>query len=153
VDNGIKPETARHLFFLDVGPSHVNNRLPMGFDQPIGRLALGRGGNHLRSVIDKILADGSTKKFAITIAVEATGKRARRRTKFPYCRQNLRRRKTLQTKGPVIAGSPINKNEGIAKALDTDAIPKRDVHMDCIKVFVPSLVERATALRFRNRSV
>ena len=77
VGNSIEPKCPRHLFLCDVRACHVNHRLPMGFDQPIGRLAFGRGGNHLRSVTDKILADGSTKKFAITIAVEATGKRAR----------------------------------------------------------------------------
>ncbi len=36
VDDGIKPESPRHLLFGKIGACHVNHDLPMGFNKTIG---------------------------------------------------------------------------------------------------------------------
>ena len=65
--------------------------LPMGLNEPVGRLAFCRGGNNVGAVVDEVLADGGTKEFAIAVAIETTGKGTCRRAKLTNGRENVRR--------------------------------------------------------------
>jgi hypothetical protein len=51
--DGIKPESARHLFFSQIGPGHVNHDFPVRFHKAVCQLALGRGGHNFSIVINK----------------------------------------------------------------------------------------------------
>ena len=72
VDNGIKPESSRHLLFGKIGACHVNHDLPMGFNKTIGRLTLGGRGNHLQKIVDEIVTDSPSEELRVTVAVETT---------------------------------------------------------------------------------
>jgi hypothetical protein len=52
--DGIEPELARHLFFCEVCSGHVNHYFPVGFNQTIGQLALGRGSKNVRLVVNQV---------------------------------------------------------------------------------------------------
>ncbi len=43
----IEPECARHLFFGEVGASHMDHHFPIRLDESVGRLALCRSSNSL----------------------------------------------------------------------------------------------------------
>ncbi len=72
VDDGIKPESLRHLLFGKIGTCHVNHDLPMGFNKTIGRLTLGRRGNHLQRIVNKIVTDSPSEELRVTVAEEIT---------------------------------------------------------------------------------
>ena len=72
VDDGMKPESLRHLFFGKIGTCHVNHDLPMGFNKTIGRLTLGGRGNHLGRIVDEIVTDSLSEELRVTVAVETT---------------------------------------------------------------------------------
>ena len=72
VDDGIKPESPRHLLFGKLGTCHVNHDVPMGFNKTIGGLTLGGHGNHLQRIVDEIVTDGPSKELRVTVTVETT---------------------------------------------------------------------------------
>jgi hypothetical protein len=72
VDDDINPESLRHLLFGKIGACHVNHDLPMGFNKTIGRLTLGRRGNHLRRIVGKIVTDCQSEELTVTVVVEST---------------------------------------------------------------------------------
>ncbi len=74
--DGVEPEVARHLFFCEVCPGHVNHYFPMGFSQTIGRLALGHGSNNFRLVVNQVFRNSSPKQLSVTVTVEAAGQSA-----------------------------------------------------------------------------
>ncbi len=80
VDDGIKPESPRHLLFGKICTCHVNHDLPMGFNKTIGRLALGGRGNHLGRIVHKIFTDSSAEELRVTAAVETTSQGTSRGT-------------------------------------------------------------------------
>ena len=116
-------------------------------------LALGGGSNDFGVGINKILANGSTKEFQITIAVKATGKGSSGSTEFPKRRDDVQRRKRPEAKSPVITGGTVDENECVAKPSDTNAVPKCDVHMNGIEVLVLCFVKETSALSFWDGSV
>jgi hypothetical protein len=116
-------------------------------------MALDGGSKDLGLVINKILANSRTKKFQITIAVKAMGKGSSSGMEFPKCRDDVQQRKRPEAKGPVIMGGTVDKNEGVAIPSDINAVPKHDVHMNGIEVFVPCFVKETSALSFRDGSV
>ncbi len=59
--DGVEQEVARHLFFCEVRPGHVNHYVTMGFNQTIGRLVLGRGSNNFRLVVNQVFQNSSPK--------------------------------------------------------------------------------------------
>ena len=152
VDDSIKPECARHLFFGKVGTSHMHHDLPMGFNQTIRRLTLGWRGNHLQRVVDKIVADGPTKEFRITVAVEATSQGSSRRMEQKKSRKNALGRKSFQTEGPIIPGCAIDQNESTSITPHRDAVTESNIHVDGIKKTVGGLIKRSILLCLWNSS-
>ncbi len=150
MDDHIEPEAPRHLLLGDVGPSHMDHYFPMGLNEPVGRLAFCRSGNNVGAVVDKVLADGGTKKFAIAVAIETTGKRSGRCAKLTNGRMNIRRRETLKTKGPVIASSAIDQDQRVLESADPNTVTKGDVHVDGVKIFILCFVEQSTPIGLRN---
>jgi hypothetical protein len=53
----IEPECARHLFFSEVGASHMDHHFLIRLDKSVGLLALCRSSNNFGLAIDEILAD------------------------------------------------------------------------------------------------
>ena len=72
VDDGIKPESSRHLLFGKIGACNVNHDPPMGFNKTIGRLTLGGRGNHLQRIVDKIVTNSPSEELRVTVTVETT---------------------------------------------------------------------------------
>ncbi len=62
----IEPECARHLFFSEVGASHMDHHFLMQLNKSVGQLVLCRSSNKFRLAINEILADGQTKELEIT---------------------------------------------------------------------------------------
>ncbi len=116
--------------------------------QPTGQLPFGWCGNNLGLVVNEIVADGSPKEFEVTIAVEAPGEGACRTTKEPYCRKVRVREKVFKSKCPVIPGSLINQDKRIAEAANQEAVPKSNIHVHGVKVFVLRLINRTTTVCF-----
>jgi hypothetical protein len=59
--DGVEPEVVRHLIFCELPLGHVNHYFPMGFNQTIGRLALGRGSNNFRLVVNQVFRNSGPK--------------------------------------------------------------------------------------------
>ena len=152
VDDSINTEGASHLFLGKVGTSHMHHDLPMGFNQTIRRLTLGWRGNHLRRVVDKIVADGPTKEFRITVAVEATSQGSSRRTEQTKSREDALGRKSFQTEGPIIPGCAIDQNESTAITPHRDAVTESNIHVDGIKKTVGGPIKRSILLCLWNSS-
>ena len=81
------------------------------------------------------------------------GKESSGGTEFPSRRADIQQRMQPEAKSPVIVGGTVNKNECIGVPSDTNAIPKRDVHMTCIEVFVLRFVQETTVVGFRDSSI
>jgi hypothetical protein len=109
--------------------------------------------NNLGLAINKILSKGGTKKFQITIAVKAMCKGFSGHTEFPNCQDDIRQRKQPETKSPVKMGGRGNKNQSTAVPADTNTVPKHNVHMNSVKVFVLCFVEETTTLGFQDGSI
>ena len=67
-------------FFGKIGACHLNHDLPMGFNKTIGRLFLGRRGNHLQRIVDKIVTDSPSEELRVTVTVETTSQGTSRGT-------------------------------------------------------------------------
>ena len=111
-------------------------------------MVFGRGGNKLRLVIDKIVADGLAKKLRITITKEATDERTRSRGEKTKSQKDACGRECLQSEGPIITAHTINQDEGITIAPHRNAVAKGNVHMDHIKVRVVSPFEGLSSFCF-----
>ncbi len=152
MDDSIKPEGVRHLFLGKVGTSHIHHDLPMGFNQTIRRLTLGWRGDHLRRVVNKIVADGPTKELRITVAIEATSQGSSRCTEQTKSRKDALGRKSFQTKGPIIPGHGIDQNESIAITPPRDTVTESNIHVDGIKKTVGGPIKRPIPLCLWNSS-
>ena len=115
-------------------------------------MMLGWCGDHLRRVVNEIVADGPTNKLRITVAVEATSQGSSRRTKQTKSREDALGRKSFQTEGPIIPGRAIDQNESIAITPHRDAVTESNIHVDGIKKTVGGPIKRPIPLRLWNSS-
>ncbi len=66
MDDGEKPEGARHLFFGELSAGHVHG-FPVRFDQTVCRLTTSRSGHHFGFVVDEVVPNALLKQFGTTI--------------------------------------------------------------------------------------
>jgi hypothetical protein len=64
------------------------------------------------------------------------------------CGKDRVRGKVFQSKCPVIPGSLINQDESIVEAGNQEAVPKSNIHVHGIKVFVLRPINRTTTVCF-----
>ena len=88
VDNGIKPESLRHLLFGKIGACHVNHDLPMGFNKTIRQLVLGGRSNHLGRIVNELFTDSPSEELRVTVAVETTSQGTSRGKEETKSREN-----------------------------------------------------------------
>ncbi len=71
MEDGEKPEGARHLFFSEISTGHVYHGFPVRFDQTVCQLTTSRSGHDVGIVADEVVPNTLSKQFGITIRTEA----------------------------------------------------------------------------------
>ena len=72
MDNGEKPEQARHLFFGEISTGHVHHCFPVGFNQLVCRLTTSRSGHHVGIVVNEVVPNALPEQFCVTIRPKAS---------------------------------------------------------------------------------
>ncbi len=85
----IEPDRVRHLFFSEVGASHMNHHFPMQLDESVGQLAFCRSRDNFGLAINEILADSQTKELEIIDCVEAAHQQPSCSLEKANCRDDI----------------------------------------------------------------
>ncbi len=67
MDDGEKPEGARHLLFGEISAGHVHHGFPVRFHQTVCRLTTSRSGHHVGIVVNEVVPNALLEQFGITI--------------------------------------------------------------------------------------
>ncbi len=140
----IEPERVRHLFFSEVGASHMDHHFLMRFAKSLGQLAIYRSSNNFGLAIDEILSDCQTKELEITVQVEAARQQPSCSLEKAKHRDDVLGRERLQAKSPTVTGGAVDKDERIAITADSNTVSERNVHVYGIKVIVFCTIKEAT---------
>jgi hypothetical protein len=113
--NQEKPKVTRHLFFSEIGMAHMHHSLPVQFDQSVCQLTTSCGCHDVGVVVNEMLSNGHAKQFGVTIQTETVSIGPGISFEVMQGQKNGIPQEVLQTIHPVVAGSAIHQDEGVAK--------------------------------------
>ena len=68
-------------------------------------------------------------------------------------RKDVRSREGLKTKIPVVPRRAVNENQSITLPADGNTIPKCNVHVDCVEIFIFPAIEWFAAMGLGDRGI